>query len=197
MYFSTKKYSWLISLFLLENIYMYCEYSLKVPQWGAWNAYPQHMFLFRNKISSRYHSLSGDLFELRFKAHPTYLGHVKPGQFTYYCPFDIARKNIFCFAFYFKWKYFVLIDHILSETIYLLCFCVLFSNMYPKIEFTAKNWSDLHVCNFYSKKIFFFHFYLRKYFLLFFVEFKLLMFHNNIVKISEKLNKRNLLKICL
>ena len=28
-------------------------------------------------------------------------------------------------------------------------------------------------------------------------EFQLLMFHNSIVKMSEKLNKRNLLKICL
>ena len=56
-------------------------------------------------------------------------------------------------------KYFVLIDIILSETICLFCFCVLFSNIYPKIKFTAKNWSDL--CNFYyleflSKKSFYF-----------------------------------------
>ena len=96
---------------------------------------------------------------------------------------DITRKDIFCLAFYFKWKYFVLNDHILSETICLLCFCVLFSNMYPKIKFMAKHWSDL--CNFYSKVIFWC------------AEFELLMFHNNIVKLSEKLNKRNLLKICL
>ena len=79
-----------------------------------------------------------------------------------------------------------MIDYILSETICLFCFCVLFSNMYPKIKFIAKNWSDL--CNFYSKMIFW-NFCLSKYFLLFFAEFKLLMFHNNIVKISEKLNK--------
>ena len=32
-------------------------------------------------------------------------------------------------------------------------------------------------------------------FLVFFAEFKSSMFHNNIVKISEKLNKRKLLKI--
>ena len=43
----------------------------------------------------------------------------------------------------------------------------------------------------------FWNFCLRKYFLLFFAEFKLLMFHNNTVKISEKLNMWNLLKICL
>ena len=63
-----------------------------------------------------------------------------------------------------------------------------------KLNLRPKNWSD--PCNFYSKVIFW-SFCLRKYFLLFFAEFKLLMFHNNIVKISEKMNKRNLLKICL
>ena len=107
---------------------------------------------------------------------------------------DITWKDVFCLAFYYKWKYFVLIDHILSETICLFCFCVLFSNIYPKIKFTAKNWSDL--CNFYSKMIFWI-FCRRNIFLLFFVEFELLIFHNNIVKNSEKLNKENLLKVCL
>ena len=77
------------------------------------------------------------------------------------CPFDISRKDVFCLAFSLKWKYFVLIDHILSEIICLFCFCVLFSNIYPKIKFIAKNWSD--PCNFYSKVIFW-NFCLRKYF---------------------------------
>ena len=112
-----------------------------------------------------------------------------------YCPFDISWKDVFCFAFYFKWKYFVLIYHILSETICPLCFCLLCSNIYIKIKVTAKSWSDL--CNFYSKVIFFYNVCLRTYFLLFFAEFALLMFYNNIVKISEKLNKWNLLKIWL
>ena len=76
-----------------------------------------------------------------------------------------------------------MIDYILSETICLFCFCVLFSNMNPKINFFARNWSDL--CNFYSKAIFW-NFCVSKYFLLFFAEFELLMFHNNIMKISEK-----------
>ena len=58
--------------------------------------------------------------------------------------------------------------------------------MYPKIKFIARNWSDL--CNFYSKVIFL-NFCLSKYFLLFFAEFELMMFHKNIVKISEKLNQ--------
>ena len=62
-------------------------------------------------------------------------------------------KRCFCLAFYFKGKYFVLIGHILSETICLFCFCVLFSKIYPKIKFTAKHLSDL--CTFYSKMIFF------------------------------------------
>ena len=45
--------------------------------------------------------------------------------------------------------------------------------------------------------VFFFFFLLLLLLLLFFfAEFEALMFHNNIVKISEKLNKRNLLKVC-
>ena len=112
-----------------------------------------------------------------------------------YCPFDISWKDVFCLAFYLKWKYFVLFDCIFSEIICLFCFCVLFSNMYPKIKFIAKSWSDL--CNFYYSNVIFLNFCPSKYFLLFFAEFELLMFHNNIVKISEKLNKQNLSKICL
>ena len=69
-----------------------------------------------------------------------------------YCPFDTTPKGTFCLAFYFERKYFVLIDHILSETICLFCFCILFSNMHPKIKFMAKNWSDL--CNSSSKVAF-------------------------------------------
>ena len=95
----------------------------------------------------------------------------------------------------FAWP-FILNENILfwltisNQKPFLFCFSVLLSNIYSKIKFMAKNWSDL--CNFYSKVIFgVFDF------LLFFAEFKFLIFHNNIAKISEKLNKRNLLKICL
>ena len=105
--------------------------------------------------------------------------------------FRLHPKRHFFLTFYFKCKYLVLIDHIFSETTCLFCFCVLFLDMYPKFKFTGKNWSDL--CNFYNKVILW-NFCLRKYFLLFFAEFELMMIHNNIVKISEKLN--NLLKIC-
>ena len=100
------------------------------------------------------------------------------------CPFDITRKDIFCLVFYFKWKYFVLVDHILSETICLFCLGVLFLCIYSKIKFTVIILSDL--CNFYSKVIFW-NFCLRKYLFLFFAEFELLMFHNNIVEISVKM----------
>ena len=100
-------------------------------------------------------------------------------------PFDITRKDIFCLAFYFKWKYFVLVDHILSETICLFCLGVL--SIYSKIKFTAIIWSDL--CNFYSE-VTFWNFCLRKYFFLFFAEFELFMFHNNIVEISVKMEHK-------
>ena len=63
--------------------------------------------------------------------------------------------------------------------------------MYPKIKFTAKNWSDL--CNFYSKVIFW-NFCLRKYFLLFFAEFKLLIFHNNLGENFRKIEQVELVE---
>ena len=69
-----------------------------------------------------------------------------------YSPSDINRKGGFCLAFYFKWKYYVLTDLIESETICRFYFCVLFTNIYPKIKFMTKNWSDL--CHIYSKVIF-------------------------------------------
>ena len=59
------------------------------------------------------------------------------------------RKNFLFLAFNSKLKYFVLIDHILSETTCLSCFFVLFSNIYHKIKFTSKNWFDPY--NFYRK----------------------------------------------
>ena len=46
----------------------------------------------------------------------------------------------------------ILIGHIISDTICILCFCVLFSNIYPKIKFRPKNWSDQY--KFYGKVIF-------------------------------------------
>ena len=72
------------------------------------------------------------------------------------------------------------------------CFCVLFSNSYPKIKLTVKHWSDL--CNFYSKVLFLFTFWLRNYFIFFFIDFELLMSHNNIVKISKKIEQVELVE---
>ena len=59
----------------------------------------------------------------------TYLLSCTPSLFW---PFDIPRKDVFCLEFYFRWKYFALIDHILSENICLFCFCILVSNIYHK-----------------------------------------------------------------
>ena len=76
---------------------------------------------------------------------------------------------------------------VFSVSVFCFQICTLKLNLLPKIGLA------------YSSSVvkwFFLNFLLRKYFLLFFAEFELLMFHNNIVKISEKLNKKNLLKIC-
>ena len=59
--------------------------------------------------------------------------------------------------------------------------------MYPNIKFRAKSWSAL--CNLYTEVIFW-NICLRKYFLLFFVEFELLLLYNNTVKISAKKKKK-------
>ena len=59
-----------------------------------------------------------------------------------YCPFDIPWKDLFCLAFYFKRKCFVLIDHILSKPFVfsVSVFCSqIFTvklNLQPKIDLT-------------------------------------------------------------
>ena len=77
---------------------------------------------------------------------------------------------------------------VFSVAVFCSQICTLKLNLSPKI--------GQYLCNFYSKVIFW-NFCLSKYFLLFFAEFELLMFHNNIVKILEIFNKWKLLKICL
>ena len=57
-----------------------------------------------------------------------------------YCPFDITQKDDFCLAFYLKWNYFVLIDHILSKPFVVSVFrsqiYTLKLNLRPKIGLT-------------------------------------------------------------
>ena len=69
-----------------------------------------------------------------------------PSGMRTYCPFDSLWKDVFRRALYSKWKCFLLIDHILSGTVCLFCFCALLSSIYSKIKFTARNGYD-----FYSK----------------------------------------------
>ena len=91
--------------------------------------------------------------------------------------FDITRKDGCCLAFYFRWKYFVLIDHIFfSVPVFVSNICSLKLNLWPKVGLSSA----------ISIVIFFWNLCLRKYSLLFFAEFELLMFHNNIVEIRNK-----------
>ena len=102
---------------------------------------------------------------------------------------------LFVLRFILNEFHFILIDHILSDALFLVSFCILFSTMYSKIKSTAKSCPDL--CNF-NNKVIVLNACLRKYLLLFFVEFELLVFYNNIVKISHKImNKQTFLEICL
>ena len=61
---------------------------------------------------------------------------------TDYFAFDITWKDVFCLACLSKCENLFRIDNIL-ETICVFCFCALFSNIFPKIKFVAKYWSDL------------------------------------------------------
>ena len=82
----------------------------------------------------------------------------------------------------------------LSDTVCRFCFCLLFSNMYSKIKFTAKNWYDR--CNFYSKVNFFFNFCLRKYFCFSLLNLNCICFTTILWKFP-KIHQQNLLKIWL
>ena len=83
----------------------------------------------------------------RKKFRPSHLAWKKyPFPFKYPDSSTSLGETFLAWRFILNENTVVLIDHILSETICLFCFCVLFSNMYPKIKFTAKIWSDL--CNY-------------------------------------------------
>ena len=102
---------------------------------------------------------------------------------------------LFVLRFILNEFHFILIDHILSDVLFLVSFCILFPTMYSKIKSTAKSCPDL--CNF-NNKVIVLNVCLRKYLLFFFVDCELLVFDNNIVKIShKKMNKQTFLKICL
>ena len=111
------------------------------------------------------------------------------------CAFEIPWKDVFQFAFFF-WKktlisnWFCLTkNHLIVFSVSLLCFQIFAINL----TLWPNNTYDL--CNCCRKLDFLGHFY-QKICLLFFLGFYLVMFHNNIVKISKVVNKGNLLKTC-
>ena len=59
-----------------------------------------------------------NMFELDYSLaiNPRIVSYLLKYVYKYWltanCPFDISQKDAFCLAFYFEWKYFVLIDHI-------------------------------------------------------------------------------------
>ena len=121
--------------------------------------------------------------------------HFTKGEFATLLCFGHPSEIRFYLMFYsVKLLNWFVIKNILSETICCFCSSAWFPNIYCKF-FMAKNGSDL--CNFCSELDFWKFFIKKKYFLFFFFNFKLLMFHHNIVKISEGLNKRSLLKVCI
>ena len=100
-------------------------------------------------------------------------------------PLNKGFKNMFEFlqscAQPSKCKYFVLIDHILSDTICHFCFCVLFPKRYQKIKLTAKKIALTYAISIVFILLFL-NLCLRKYFLLFFAEFELLLYFESFSK---------------
>ena len=99
-----------------------------------------------------------------------------------YCRFDISRKTFFAWRFNLNENilFWLTISYqkpfVFSVSVFCFQICTLKLNLLPKIGLT------------YAISIvkwFFWNFCLSKYFLFFFAEFELLMFNNNIVKISE------------
>ena len=88
----------------------------------------------------------------------------------------------------------VLIDHILSETICLFCFCVLFSTIYPKIKLKKKKKKKKKKTGItYTISIvkwYFGIFILTNVFSVFFGNLQSFMVHDNIVKPSEFWKKK-------
>ena len=78
----------------------------------------------------------------------------------------------------------------------LLFISVFCSQIFALKLYLRPNWSD--VCNFYRKVIFLINIYIykKKYILLFFADFYLILIFHNIVKSSENLYKWKLLKTC-
>ena len=75
-------------------------------------------------------------------------------------------KMFFALRFIFQGKYSVLIDHILSESICLFCFCVLFSKVYSKIKITIKIGLTYDI---FIIKLFFYLFFILFIFLFYFI----------------------------
>ena len=109
-----------------------------------------------------------------------------------YCPFDISRKDVFCLAFCFKRRHFVLIDHILSETftdsVFSSRIFTVKLDLRPKNGLTYANsiinwFFEIFVCG----NTFYFSLLTLNYWCATTI----------LWKFQKKINKRNLLKICL
>ena len=104
--------------------------------------------------------------------------------------FRHPMERCFYFRFILNGKSWFVIDSIIRKHLLFLFLCFV-SNIYCKISFMVKNGSDLKQTGFleiFCQEIFF---------AFFFTDFKLLMFRNYTVKISEILNKWNSLKTCI
>ena len=114
-----------------------------------------------------------------------------------YCPFDISWKDVFAWRFILNENilFWLTISNQKPFVFYVSVFCSQIFTQKLKLRTKVDLTYAISIVKCFC--FVFLNFCLRKYFLLFFAEFKLLMFDNNIEKSSEKLNKSNLLEIWL
>ena len=150
----------------------------------SWKLWPDHGLLTAYLIK---HAFLCQWFEKERRALPFNLLNL-------YVLSTSFGKIFFAWCFILKENSFFLIDHVFSETVCLFYFYALFSNICCKINFYGQKMELMYVTSIVNQ---IFGIFYQTYFLLFCTVFKLLMFHNNIVKISESLNKLKLLKVCI
>ena len=150
-------------IFLISAQKIDCGYSLEPPRRGGSNEYQQSMFWVEIWKNIRIFIWNSQFLVVKFSVYlnrrvfvmnritmspitdivsqmPTIWNRLRRDRAVICCPFDITWKDFVCLAFYFKWKYFVLFDHILSETI-----CLFYTERKKKrrVNFISKFHSSL------------------------------------------------------
>ena len=87
-------------------------------------------------------------------------------EYAGYCPLNSTWKDVFCLAFYFKWKYLFWLTIFYKKPFFFSVFCFQICTLKLNLRLTIGLTYTISIV-----KWFFLNFCLRKYFLLFFADF--------------------------